>query len=332
MAIPTAFGGSGTFSLDHLFVDSEAVPVIVEVKRSSDTRIRREVAAQMLDYAANATLYWPVNDLRTSLGEHVAEAAGRPMAEAGELGDQAVAELIGPDKDVDDFWAQVETNLRQGRVRMLFVADQIPDTLRRIIEFLNEQMDPAEVLGVEVVQYLSGDGLQALVPRLIGATTAARETKRGRLGGQLWNQESFLEMAAQRSNPDVVEFFTRLLEFTEASGGRLSWGKGVGPGLSGWLPVEGNTKPVWLGSLGYANPAHPTLTFYFKDLYPIAKDKVAAMVDRLRAIESYRGALDIAAAVDFTGNGSFPNIRLEDIAVDPRLVETVFEALREVVD
>ena len=44
-----------SFSLDHLLVDSEGVPILVEVKRSTDTRIRREVAAQMLDYACRAS-------------------------------------------------------------------------------------------------------------------------------------------------------------------------------------------------------------------------------------------------------------------------------------
>src|SRR4051794_12230288 len=42
-------GGSSRWSLDHLFVDQEGVPTLVEVKRSSDTRARREVVAQMLD-------------------------------------------------------------------------------------------------------------------------------------------------------------------------------------------------------------------------------------------------------------------------------------------
>src|SRR3954454_8385238 len=43
-------GGAAGLSLDHLFVDGDGIPVLVEVKRSSDTRIRREVVAQMLDY------------------------------------------------------------------------------------------------------------------------------------------------------------------------------------------------------------------------------------------------------------------------------------------
>jgi hypothetical protein len=69
IGIPTSEGASDTFSLDHLFIDTRAIPVFVEVKRSSDTRIRREVVGQMLDYAANGTRYWPISKLRESLDE-----------------------------------------------------------------------------------------------------------------------------------------------------------------------------------------------------------------------------------------------------------------------
>jgi hypothetical protein len=41
------------------------VPTLVEVKRSGDTRARREVVAQMLEYAANGPVYWKVELLRT---------------------------------------------------------------------------------------------------------------------------------------------------------------------------------------------------------------------------------------------------------------------------
>src|SRR5215210_8492735 len=56
--------GSGRWSVDHLFLDQDSIPTIVEVKRSTDTRIRREVVGQMLDYAANAVVHWPVDRLR----------------------------------------------------------------------------------------------------------------------------------------------------------------------------------------------------------------------------------------------------------------------------
>src|SRR5687767_7172166 len=65
-AVPDAEEGTGRWSLDHLFLDQDAVPTLVEVKRSSDTRIRREVVGQLIDYAANAVVYWPVESLRAA--------------------------------------------------------------------------------------------------------------------------------------------------------------------------------------------------------------------------------------------------------------------------
>jgi hypothetical protein len=53
--IPDRDAGGSRWSLDHLFIDQEAVPTLVEVKRN-DTRIRREVVGQMLDYAANGVV------------------------------------------------------------------------------------------------------------------------------------------------------------------------------------------------------------------------------------------------------------------------------------
>ena len=41
------------------------MPTLVEVKRSSNTQLRREVVAQMLDYAANVSTEWTVDLLRT---------------------------------------------------------------------------------------------------------------------------------------------------------------------------------------------------------------------------------------------------------------------------
>src|SRR3954470_22987896 len=54
MGIAGEEGGANRWALDHLFLDQDGIPTLVEVKRASDTRNRREVVAQMLDYAANA--------------------------------------------------------------------------------------------------------------------------------------------------------------------------------------------------------------------------------------------------------------------------------------
>lgn len=41
MRLPSEEGGSDRWSADHLFLDQDAIPTIVEVKRSTDTRARR---------------------------------------------------------------------------------------------------------------------------------------------------------------------------------------------------------------------------------------------------------------------------------------------------
>jgi len=48
--------------------------------------------------------------------------------------------------------------------------------LRRIVEFLNRQMRPAEVLAVELRQY-EGQGLKTLVPIVLGQTQDAIQKK-----------------------------------------------------------------------------------------------------------------------------------------------------------
>src|SRR5262249_4474714 len=55
--VPSEEGGSGRWSLDHLLLDQDAIPTLVEVKRSTNREIRRMIAGQMLDYAANAVTY-----------------------------------------------------------------------------------------------------------------------------------------------------------------------------------------------------------------------------------------------------------------------------------
>src|SRR5690348_2484223 len=65
-SVPSEDGGPARWSVDHLFLDQDGIPTLVEVKRSNDTRIRREVVGQMLDYAANAVVYWPTEALRAT--------------------------------------------------------------------------------------------------------------------------------------------------------------------------------------------------------------------------------------------------------------------------
>ena len=65
MGIPDGEQQGDRWAVDHLLLDQNSIPTFVETKRSSDTRIRREIIGQMLDYAANAQRYWPSDLIRS---------------------------------------------------------------------------------------------------------------------------------------------------------------------------------------------------------------------------------------------------------------------------
>ncbi len=177
--------GAARWSVDHLFLDGDGVPVLVEAKRSTDSRIRREVVGQMLDYAAGAA-HWTVDELQGWL----AERCLRDGAELNEL-------LTAHTTDVDAFWASVGTNIGARKLRLVFVADVIPPELRSVVEFLNEQMTNCEVVAVEVKQYLDHDARHTIVvPTVLGQTERARAVKGIRAKPLPWNLETVLDATA----------------------------------------------------------------------------------------------------------------------------------------
>ncbi len=215
--IPDDGGVSDRWSVDHLLLDQSARPTFVEVKRSSDTRIRREVVGQMLDYAANAQTHWPVNRIR---GLATQQYGGESAAAA------EVARLIGADLEddaseaVEEYWRIAEENLREGNLRLLFVADRLPRELRRIIEFLNGQMSRTDVLGVELRQYDGGE-LKAVVPRVIGQTEATRDRKRRPQGSsKKTTRGEFIAACPEYARP----VFEGVLSEAESRGTDLYWG------------------------------------------------------------------------------------------------------------
>jgi hypothetical protein len=211
-------GGSGRWAVDHLFLDQDAIPTLVEVKRSSDTRIRREVVGQMLDYAANAVVYWPIEILQAQFASQCQRRGVDP--------DQELASFLGPEQNPMLFWQQAKTNLQAGKVRLVFVADEIPAELRRIVEFLNQQMDPAEVLAIEIKQY-TGTGVSKLVPTVVGQTAEAQQRKAGPIGARRqWDEPSFFQALQSTRTAPEGEVARQLLDWARPHVTQIWWGKG----------------------------------------------------------------------------------------------------------
>jgi hypothetical protein len=303
-------------SLDHLFLDAEAVPILVEVKRSTDTRLRREVLGQMLDYAANGLAEWDAERIRDAFlltiearAKVEAAADAEPPSEADVLSTRLGVE------DSGEYWKRLETNLSAGRIRLVFLADTLPQPLVRIIEFLNEQMSPAEVLGVEVKQYVSGSHT-AYVPRVIGRTSRAIEQK-APVAGELWNRASFLEETKHRCNAAEQAYIESLFAHVDAYGDKLSWGKGASPGVSGWYRISGEPRPVWNLNLNTQNASSgPYIYLYVADIAnKFGAEAAELLVSRAARIPAYAARLQETREAEYQ---KYPSIFLPDLLADPQ--------------
>lgn len=271
LSVPDDSDQAGRWSLDHLFLDQDGIPTFVECKRSSDTRGRREVVAQMLDYAANGTQYWKMDSLRQAAAE-TAQKNGRSL-------DAEISNLLGESapSSIESYWNRVETNLKTGTIRLIFVADKIPTELRRLVEFLNEQMVKVEVLAVEVKQFV-GEGQRAIVPRVIGMTEAARDIKQPLSRRQI-TRESFL---AKCGTPRIAHFYSQLIDIAVELELTIYWGT-VGFSVRIHLPETDN-----YASIIYGYPPD-TLQIYFAQL-PWTEEKISEIREELVSFALFKEA------------------------------------------
>jgi hypothetical protein len=272
IGVPGDVDEAGRWSLDHLFLDQDGIPTFVECKRASDTRIRREVVAQMLDYAANGVEYWSMDRLRQAATE-TARAQGLSL-------DDQVLQLIDSDDeaDIEDYWQTVENNLKTGKVRLLFVADRTPKELRRLVEFLNEKMSDVEVLVVEIKQFVGTDGQQAMVPRVLGLTEAARQTKQSEGRKGRISREEFLA----NCTPEVATFLAQVLDLAQERGYEIYWGT-IGFSVRLYVPAQGR-----LASFAYGWSSG-VFEIFLRQL-PLSEQKAQALRDKLLAFRVFEEA------------------------------------------
>jgi hypothetical protein len=306
-SIPDDEDGAGRWSLDHLFLDQDGIPTLVEVKRQSDARLRREVVGQMLDYAANCTAFWSVEGLQADL-----EAAGRSSA-------MLLNEALGIEENGGDFWQRVKTNLEAGRVRLLFVADIIPAELRRIIEFLNKQMNPAEVLGLELRQF-EGQGSKTIVPLVVGQSQEAIQKRSGvKRPERVWDENSVFASLRESCPETEIGAARRIVDWMKSSGGSLTFGIGRQDGsvLSVFTDKAGyRFRPVILYTYGRVE-----ILFQFMKGLPYFND--------VGHRQEFANKLNAIAGVSISSDQltKRPSISLKSLSSNPSHVDKLIEDL-----
>jgi hypothetical protein len=171
--------------------------------------------------------------------------------------------------------------LQAGHIRLLFVADEIPKELQQIVEFLNRQMDPAEVLAVEVRQY-KGERSKTLVSRVIGQTAVAIARKTQNDGGK-WDETSFFQELKSRCNSEGTEAAKRILTWTMQNADRIWWGDGKQRGS--FTPIIENKGASNYLFAVWTSGVIETYFYYLKNKPPFDSEELRIeMLNRLNEV------------------------------------------------
>jgi len=213
-------------SMDVLMVDQNGVLTVFEAKLIDNREIRRSVMAQGLEYLAHLAAEWDaarvINEGKAFYAGRGGEllAAAQQKLDTEEPFEQLCQARLG--LEVEELADRITRSLADGRLRLIIVADEIPSTLRTVLEFLNEAAS-FDVFGLEVRLFAENADHQLLVPHLVGGTARAQQ-KQGPRGR--WTEASFYERLADES-PESEPLARRLMTFgVEVSGRPVEWGTG----------------------------------------------------------------------------------------------------------
>ncbi len=199
----------GAWSLDHLLVDQAGVLTLLECKLAQNAESRRDVIGQIIEYAANAKTAWGegrLRDLANSYWLSRGRALNDVLKEAFEL------------EDLEGFWSTVESNLEQGNSRLIVAGDEIRPEVRRMLEYLNEEMQHVEVLGLELRCYGSAEDRVVLVPTIIGQTQARVDRRKAGSERRIWSVSRLRESFPEWEDQSRAKVCARLLDWAEKTG------------------------------------------------------------------------------------------------------------------
>lgn len=197
----------GSWSLDHLYVDQKGILTLVETKLIQNPESRREVIGQIVEYAANALEFWGSGRVRQYATEFWAKQG------AGDL-DEALRIEFGEELDIEEFWSNIDTNLKTGRVRLIIAADELRPEVRRMVEYLNEEMRNAEILGLELKCYGNDSASLVLVPQLVGQSQSSIDRRVSTSDSVLWTSDKLVAAYLDFEEPQLGKILQQVLDWS----------------------------------------------------------------------------------------------------------------------
>lgn len=159
----------GTGYADLIAVEPTGRLVIIEVKLARNAEARRAVVTQALTYAAYLRGLDPSVLDEDILGRHLRARNYENLAGAISANDQEGS------FDASAFTEGLAESIAQGRFRIVFVLDDVPEELVRLVGFLEAVTDKILIDLIRVSSY-EINGSQILVPQRVDAASRVIET------------------------------------------------------------------------------------------------------------------------------------------------------------
>lgn len=210
--------------IDLLFIDEDGTLTIVETKLARNPEIRRKVIGQVVEYASHLS-NWTVDEVYA----HARDFLGRQLEE--------IMEEIWSDFSSESFRVNVVDKLKKGEIRLVIAVDEIVETLRTTVTFLNRN-SKFDILLLEVTSFNDVENRKILVPSIFGYATKEVATVSPTI-----DKLTFLSLCQHGGHRRAIELCNKienLLERRRGNGDYLRWGIS---GYSYRMPRKGYSTP-----------------------------------------------------------------------------------------
>ena len=255
-------------SIDVLCIDGDGVLTVIETKLARNSQIRREVVGQVLEYVAQVSNWW---------APKVIEEANKYFSKKN-INKNLIEYLIESsdqtqEKGYQYFFEKINSNLRNGKIKIVIASDSIPETLRDTVSFIN-RYSSFDIFVMQVKSYVK-DEMRIYAPTIYGLTQKI-PTGTERASTQ-WDEENFFREISQLTQ-DKIDAIKDLYEFSKAS--EIKWGTGATYGSFHYVTeLEGKKASIFVvNSTG-------TIEVYFGNLKNIEHKKLLSFRNELKRIK-----------------------------------------------
>jgi hypothetical protein len=187
---------------DLMAIEPTGRLAILEIKLARNAEARRAVIAQVLAYAA---YLWGMDQITLEqdvLSQHLQARGYKSLAHAVESNDQEGS------FDSETFSGGIAENLKLGHFRLIFVLDEAPGELVRLVNYL-ETISGQLVIDLIAMSAYTVNGSQILVPQRVEAErqrpelslTAVRPAGEGQLVDGAGDFSASIDTASEASRP-----------------------------------------------------------------------------------------------------------------------------------